>query len=319
MQNKPTIARSVKFFTSFFLAWALLISGCSPIGKSSIDWKPEYNLSHQDAEQILGEPAHLNDSSASLVGKTKTYMVGYTADTMDAASGKTGGIGFLLREFDTIRDASHYYESIRKANEEAPGVEPLPGVGDAAYFHSDGKNFLFIMSRSGNKVFVIKVNRITSHTNKDALLAFARAFWQKGTLSCPITRPGAAPFTPPSPYPATPSAADEFWYGARNLWTTLPTDGAWSALPHSEDGYAQKIFWWREGDDPGTEPSPELTVVGRLIDAPAPSFIISGATNASGDFGSAMLVGVSFPAPGCWEITGRYQGNELSFMVWIAP
>jgi hypothetical protein len=30
-----------------------------------------------------------------------------------------------------------------------------------------------------------------------------------------------------------------------------------------------------------------------------------------------MLVGVYVPTPGCWEITGEYRGEKLSFVVWV--
>jgi hypothetical protein len=30
-----------------------------------------------------------------------------------------------------------------------------------------------------------------------------------------------------------------------------------------------------------------------------------------------MLTGVYLPAPGCWEITGNYEGTQLSFVVWV--
>jgi hypothetical protein len=43
------------------------------------------------------------------------------------------------------------------------------------------------------------------------------------------------------------------------------------------------------------------------------------ATNASADFGTAMLTGVYVPSLGCWKITGQYQEAELSFVVWVAP
>jgi Gram-negative bacterial TonB protein C-terminal len=29
--------------------------------------------------------------------------------------------------------------------------------------------------------------------------------------------------------------------------------------------------------------------------------------------------GISIPALGCWEITGHYAGDELRFVVWVAP
>ena len=32
-----------------------------------------------------------------------------------------------------------------------------------------------------------------------------------------------------------------------------------------------------------------------------------------------MLVGVYVPTPGCWEITGDYKGQKLSFVVWVQP
>jgi hypothetical protein len=30
-----------------------------------------------------------------------------------------------------------------------------------------------------------------------------------------------------------------------------------------------------------------------------------------------MLVGVDFPSPGCWQLTGRYRDAVLSYVVWI--
>jgi hypothetical protein len=69
-----------------------------------------------------------------------------------------------------------------------------------------------------------------------------------------------------------------------------------------------------------TEPEPALTVTGRRLDAEAPPLLASIATNAyHPDFGAAMLAGVSVPTLGCWEITGHYQGHELSFVVQVAP
>jgi hypothetical protein len=139
--------------------------------------------------------------------------------------------------------------------------------------------------------------------------------------ACPITSPEEMKFTPPSLYPATPPAeyGDQFWYGSRGLWTMLRKDGTWSGLPYSKDGYTQKVFWWREGYKASAEPSPALTVTGTRLDASAPPLRAPAATNASADFGQAMLVGVTIPTPGCWKITGRYNGHELSFVIWVTP
>ncbi len=137
--------------------------------------------------------------------------------------------------------------------------------------------------------------------------------------TCPITTPQDPVFVPPEPYPET-AYKGYFWYGTNALWTAVPEDGVWSLLPHNPKGYTQKLPWWREGYSWTDEPKSELKVTGRRLDAPAPELFADDATNAyETNFLSTMLVGVDFPTLGCWEITGHYAGNTLSFVVWIAP
>ncbi len=137
--------------------------------------------------------------------------------------------------------------------------------------------------------------------------------------TCPVTKPSDPPFTPPAPYPQS-APIEGFWYGTDSLWTAIPRNGAWSALPHNPEGYTQKVFWWRKGYSLTEEPEPQLTVTGWRLDAPAPPLNVSKAMNAfSEDIGSAMLVGVDFPTLGCWEVTGHYKDAVLGFVVWIGP
>ena len=138
-----------------------------------------------------------------------------------------------------------------------------------------------------------------------------------GTLAtCPVTLPPDSPFTPPPPYPPEAPYAGKFWHGTEELWTMLPDDGTWQQLAHGE-----KLFWWSEGYVGSEEPQPELAVTARRLDGRAPAAESgSPATNAyHSDFDWAMLVGMQVPASGCWEITGHYQGYELSFVVWVGP
>lgn len=138
--------------------------------------------------------------------------------------------------------------------------------------------------------------------------------------SCPITVPQDPSFTAPSPYSPESPFESNFWYGSSSLWTDLPKDGVWYALPHNPSGYTQKVFWWREGYVWTEEPEPELIVSGERLDAPAPALLSARGTNAyASDIGSAMLVGVDIPTLGCWKITGKYADAELSFVVWVAP
>jgi hypothetical protein len=55
------------------------------------------------------------------------------------------------------------------------------------------------------------------------------------------------------------------------------------------------------------------------LDLPDQIFEQSGATNASHSSfpATAMLQGVQLPLPGCWEITGEYKGEALTFVVWV--
>ncbi|HUZ84310.1 MAG TPA: hypothetical protein VMU66_06415, partial [Gaiellales bacterium] len=67
-------------------------------------------------------------------------------------------------------------------------------------------------------------------------------------------------------------------------------------------------------------PNPALVVTGQRLDAPAPPLTASVATNGGhAGMGTFMLVGVSIPTPGCWQISGAYHGHSLSFVVWAGP
>jgi hypothetical protein len=99
----------------------------------------------------------------------------------------------------------------------------------------------------------------------------------------------------------------------------LSADGTWWGLPRDGEAYTQKIFWWTEGYRASDEPQPALHVRGRRSDGTSGALVASRATNASGAFGEAVLVGVTLPSAGCWQITGRYSGHELTFVVFVEP
>ncbi len=132
--------------------------------------------------------------------------------------------------------------------------------------------------------------------------------------TCPVTLPSEKLFSPPAPYPATAPYENEYWYGTEALWTMLPADGQWGQLARGE-----KMFWWRDGFDGSQENNPRLTVSARLLDAQtSPVAFGPPATNAyHADFHWAMLIGVTLPSTGCWEITGHYDKHDLSFVVWV--
>jgi len=138
---------------------------------------------------------------------------------------------------------------------------------------------------------------------------------QSTPSSCPATRPSQPPFVPPTPYPSEPAGA-AFWFGTPQLWTSLPTTGSWPDLPYERGVYVQKVFWWRDGYDWRSETAPQLVVAGAHVAGTGKTLVASRATNAfSPDIGSAMLVLIQMPAPGCWKITGDYKESQLTFVV----
>jgi hypothetical protein len=133
---------------------------------------------------------------------------------------------------------------------------------------------------------------------------------------CPVTKPDRS-FVPPSPYPHDPTPGDQkVWYGTERLWTMLNKDGeTWGRMINAPRTISVKLFWWSTAWSPDAEPQPDISVVGKQLDGPGAFTVGSPATNATADFGTAMLVGVDVPTPGCWQITGTYRGTSLSYVV----
>lgn len=153
-----------------------------------------------------------------------------------------------------------------------------------------------------------------------AALAAAQTSPPVAPATCPVTKAPEAPFVPAPPDPAF-APNGNFWHGTEHFWAMVYRDGAWGRLPRNHAGYAQKIFWWRPGFDGYLEPSPAITVTAKRLDAPDFVVLTRKGTNAyhRGFGGWAMLTGVVIPTAGCWEITGHYQGYEVSFVVSVGP
>ena len=134
--------------------------------------------------------------------------------------------------------------------------------------------------------------------------------------ACDVTRPDPV-FVPPTPFLRTPppnNASD--WYGSDHLWTMLAYGGeVWQGwVAATPPVLPQKTFWWSADWKPDDEPEPTIIVTGRRLDGPG-AFTFGPGTNASADFGTAMLVGIDIPSYGCWELTARYRLATLSYVV----
>jgi hypothetical protein len=146
---------------------------------------------------------------------------------------------------------------------------------------------------------------------------------QSATLSdaCPVTVPPQPGFVPPAPYPSEPGFG-QVWYGTSGLWTNLDANGqVWRDLPVAQDGsVADKTLWFSENlstADFSSDADIKLTAVD--LDGSSPTVVQEGGVpSVNPDIKKFILVGLGLPEPGCWEVTARYQGAELTYVLQVA-
>lgn len=110
------------------------------------------------------------------------------------------------------------------------------------------------------------------------------------------------------------SPLSDHWYGSDSFAVQLPAEGAWPTTA-PDHLIAVKLIWRSAGFRPGMESTLAVTV--KPLNGTQPTAVVLGTTNAKHEsFGGwAMMTGIDFPDAGCWEITGRYLGQELRFVV----
>ena len=96
------------------------------------------------------------------------------------------------------------------------------------------------------------------------------------------------------------------------MWTALWPRGIVVATPNyvNRDGsVGMKWPWWwqkRFGSD--------LVITGRRLDAAAPPLT---ADIIGGYEAGFQPSGITFPTPGCWEVTGRVGAAQLTFVTLV--
>jgi hypothetical protein len=136
------------------------------------------------------------------------------------------------------------------------------------------------------------------------------------------------------PCPRT-TATDQFgawrpgWYGTEGLAVQLGSDERWgtTVLPAR---ISAKVLWWSAAYRPGTESSLKVEVK-NLRGGPMTARVLDTTNAYLGELDKVdesnffrtdgspdkwfMLTGIAFPDAGCWQITGEYFGQTLTFVV----
>lgn len=131
---------------------------------------------------------------------------------------------------------------------------------------------------------------------------------QVGTPApCPVTLPNQK--APPG------FRAGAHYYGNDHLWVVLGPTGTTGIPPDRQrpDGASTMKFPWGRGRDV----SGPFTVTGRRLDAPAPP-LQATIPEGYGETGF-QATDLLFPAPGCWEVTGREGTASLTFVTLVVP
>jgi hypothetical protein len=157
-----------------------------------------------------------------------------------------------------------------------------------------------------------------------SLLALCAALLYANFASgqCRVTRPSIPPFVPPPAYAFKVPNPSFFPYGSDELWTELQVDGKWVAFGKDGDGwvYQNKLTFWHRGFD-WRKDEPNLSVTAKRLDGEAPAVTAAHANAVfiPGKEAAGIMTLLAIPTLGCWEITARYKGHELSFVVSVEP
>jgi hypothetical protein len=136
---------------------------------------------------------------------------------------------------------------------------------------------------------------------------------------CAVTEAPSHVFVPSPPYEAVPPK-DTFYFGSDDLWLFLPNNGVWDTQHGGWSYDRRKIAWFSRGYWWLSQSEKNLIVDAKRLDG-VESVHGAPATNAFDPERqeSFMFSGIEFPATGCWEISARFQGHGLKFVVWVTP
>jgi hypothetical protein len=131
---------------------------------------------------------------------------------------------------------------------------------------------------------------------------------------CPVTLAAAQEFSPPN-FDANALFAEGFWHGDEKLAVYLQSDGRLHAFKQR-----QEMTWYTAGyawGDYATETP--LRIIGRRLDSASKAAPhIEGMNNAALTKGlSGMTHFIEIPERGCWRIDADFEGDYLSFVVWV--
>lgn len=131
-----------------------------------------HKITQQEATRILGESCELTESTSVAKNGGHEYKCKFLAKSSTVDSPQKA-LYFMFDSYTDEAEAIKTYLAFQKSNQHQSGYESLGGVGEDAFFHSDGKNFCLIIARKKNEMIRIKVNKFSEKTSVAELKAVA--------------------------------------------------------------------------------------------------------------------------------------------------
>ena len=145
---------------------ALLLTSLVGFNQSVNIKSDEDLLSLKDAEKIFGESGKKTESITESKDNLKIHKTAYRADAKDPKSGREVNLYFMYEEYKYDSAAKRVYNEIKTGNQTHEGFQVWKGIGDEAYYHTDGTNFYFVLARKGPKMIRMKLNKVTSKSSE---------------------------------------------------------------------------------------------------------------------------------------------------------
>jgi hypothetical protein len=128
-------------------------------------------LAKSDVEKILGSPAQQTESQTFNNKGVIQHKCTWKATKEDLNS----NLYYIGEQYDNAEAAHKVFTDIVTSN--TGSGQSRPDIGDEAWLHSDGTNFIIIIVRKGDKMIRMKVNKLTKETSIDEMKRIASA-WQ---------------------------------------------------------------------------------------------------------------------------------------------
>jgi hypothetical protein len=135
-----------------------------------------HHLTEAQITSILGQSGTLiRQKDSTGAGFYMKYSRTYSTNITETES----NLFYYFERSATAEEADKKINNFIESNKNGDGYESLKNHGDEGFFKTDNRNYNVVVARKGKVIVYLKVNKITSKTNVDALKSIAKELIDK--------------------------------------------------------------------------------------------------------------------------------------------